>query len=107
MKRLFVIVVIVAAVMASLAGCAEEAAGAEEATGAEAATASIGDVAFSFANEQDYFDVTYKYPDGFELEISEDGDRVRHLLRYHVEGYDPKAVGIVVSRTNEYTQVGS
>ena len=42
---------------------------AEENTGAETATASIGDVAFSLTNEQAYFDVLYKYPDEFELEI--------------------------------------
>ena len=43
------------------------------------------------------------YPDEFELEVKEDDERVRDVLRYHVDGYDPSAVGIVASRTNEFT----
>ena len=66
------------------------------------ATASIGDVTFSFTNEQEFFDVCYKYPDEFELEINEEPDRVRHLVRYHVEGFEPTAVGLVVARNNYY-----
>lgn len=95
MKKLSLIILMVAITIASTAY-------AEENTGAETATASIGDVAFSLTNEQAYFDVLYKYPDEFELEIKEDGDRVRNIHRYHVEGYDPTAVGLVVSRTSDY-----
>ena len=95
MKKLSLIILMVAITIASTAY-------AEENTGAETATASIGDVAFSLTNEQAYFDVLYKYPDEFELEIQEDGDRVRNIHRYHVEGYDPTAVGLVVSRTSDY-----
>ena len=71
MKKLSLIILMVAITIASTAY-------AEENTGAETATASIGDVAFSLTNEQAYFDVLYKYPDEFELEIKEDGDREEH-----------------------------
>ena len=95
LKKLSLIILMVAITIASVTY-------AEENTGAEAATANIGDATFSFTNEQAYFDVLYKYPNEFELEIKEDGDRVRHIHRYHVEGYDPTAVGLVVSRTSDY-----
>lgn len=98
MKKLF-LMLIVAAMLACTAAFAEEGVSAD----ATVVTANIGDVSFDFTNEQAYYDVTYRYPDAFELEIKEDGDRVRHVLRYHVEGCDPSAVGLVISRTNEYT----
>ena len=95
LKRLSLIILMVVLTIAS-------AAYAEESNNTEAATANIGDVTFAFSNDQEYFDVLYKYPDEFELEIKEDGDRVRNIHRYHVEGYDPTAVGLVVSRTSDY-----
>ena len=91
LKKLSVIILLVAVLMVS-AAYAEE----------SAEAANIGDATFSFTNEQEYYDVLYKYPDEFELEIKEDDDHVRNIHRYHVEGYDPTAVGLVVSRTNDY-----
>ena len=70
--------------------------------GTEVPAAGIGDVAFSFTYEQAYYDVLREYPDEFELAIKEDADRVRNIHRCHVQGYDPTAVGIVISRTSNY-----
>ena len=70
---------------------------------AEITTAAMGKTTFAFTNEQEFYDLTYKYPDQFELEIKEETDRTRHLLRYHLEGYDPSAVGLVVARNKNYS----
>ena len=69
----------------------------------EAIAANIGDVTFAFTNQGEYYDVTYRYPAEFELEVKEDSDRVRHALRYNVEGYEPPAVGLVISRSNDFS----
>ena len=76
LKKLSVIILLVAVLMVS-AAYAEE----------SAEAANIGDATFSFTNVQEYYDVLYKYPDEFELEIKEDDDHVRNIHRYHVEGY--------------------
>ena len=68
----------------------------------EIPTAAIGEAEFSFTNEQVYFDLAYLYPDGFDLEIKEEPDRVRYLHRYYKEGYEKPALGLVVSRSNVY-----
>ena len=98
MKKMFLIMIAAALLVLPAVGAAET--GSEE---EQEMLANIGDVTFSFTNEQEYFDVFYMYPDEFELEIKEDGNRVRHILRYYVEGYEKPAVGLVISRTNEYT----
>ena len=97
MKKLLM-TVIIAALLLSFGVCMAESAAPEE----EIVTAAIGDVTFSFTNEQEYYDVVYRHPDEFELEIKEDTDRVRHILCYHVEGFEPCAVKLVVSWTKNY-----
>ncbi len=69
----------------------------------ESKTASvrIGDVTFEFTQEGEYFDLVYRYPK--ELDLEKDESHPRDLLRYHVEGYDPVAFGIVISRRKGYT----
>ena len=95
MKKLFLLLIAAALALAAIGALSEP--------DTAEASAHIGDVAFSLSNEQSYYDVSYRYPDEFELEIREDDDPVRHILRYRVDGYDPTAVGIVVSRASGYT----
>ena len=97
MKKLLM-TVIIAALLLSFGVCMAESAAPEE----EIVTAAIGDVTFSLTNEQEYYDVFYLYPDEFELEIKEDTDRVRHVHNYHVEGFEPNAVRLVISRSSSY-----
>lgn len=66
-------------------------------------TAEIGEKEFAFSDEAAYYDVTYRYPDEFKLEVKEDSDKKRNVHSYRPEGYDSTAVGIVISRMNEYT----
>ena len=68
----------------------------------EILAAAIGEAEFNFTNEQEYFDLVYRYPDEFSLEIQEEPDRVRHVLRWLPEEYIKPAVGLVVSRTKSY-----
>ena len=83
---------------------AEAVYGSEPETGEpEPIAANIGDVTFAFTNQGEYYDVTYMYPAEFELEVKEDSDRVRHALRYNVEGYEPPSVGLVISRSNDFS----
>ena len=88
---------------ASDTSAVEESRSAEADEKTEAKTAAIGSKEFVFSNEAAYFDVTYRYPDEFKQEVKEDSDRVRNALTYRPEGYDSTAVGIVISRTNEFT----
>ena len=97
MKKLLLFL-LAAVMLGSFAVCTAEEGTSETA----AATASIGDVTFSFTNEQAFYDISYMYPDEFELEIKEDDGRIRHLHRYHADGYDPSAVGLVVSRAKGF-----
>ena len=98
MKKLF-LVFLAAVMLFSCAVCEEEIVLPET----EYTTARIGDAEFTLANEQTYFDLAYKYPAEFELEIREESDRVRHMLRWYVDGYEKPAVGLVISRTKAYS----
>lgn len=98
MKKLFLMLMAVVMLVPSLVCAREEG----ELPETEYAVSRIGDTEFVLTNTQEYYDFSYRYPNEFELEIKEDSDRIRHVLRYHVEGYDPTAVGLVISRTNRY-----
>ncbi|MBR0512749.1 MAG: hypothetical protein IJK06_00685 [Clostridia bacterium] len=100
MKKLF-LVLLAAVMLLSCAAYAEEEIILPD---TENATARIGDVEFTLDNEGTYFDFTYKYPAEFQLEIKEETDRVRHLLRWYPdEDYLKPAVGLVISRTKAYS----
>lgn len=99
MKKSFLLILIVA-LLFPFAVCAEEEILLPE---AEPSVARIGNDELAFINRQDYYDLSYKYPGEFELEIKEDSDRTRHVLSYFSEGYEKPAVKLVISRTNEYT----
>lgn len=86
-------------------GAASAASAAPESPEPEAAvtTARMGDTDFAFSKEEAYYDVSYRYPEEFELEVNEETGHPRHLLRYHAEGYDPEALKIVITRTEGFT----
>lgn len=65
--------------------------------GSEAVHSSLGEIPLPLDQQQTYYDLAYQYPDEMDFE-EETEDRVRHILRYHMDGFDPSAFGIIISR---------
>lgn len=65
--------------------------------GSETVRGPLGDIPLPLKQQRTFYDLSYLYPEEMNFEEESESDK-RHNLRYHMDGYDPAAFGIIVSR---------
>ncbi|MER1994282.1 MAG: PDZ domain-containing protein [Eubacteriales bacterium] len=65
--------------------------------GSETIQGPLGDIPLPLDRERTFYNLVYQYPEGMNFEAESESEK-RHILRYHVDGFDPAAFGIIVSR---------